>query len=87
MRKAVVGAATFAAFRQSSSPVLAEDIMDTPGRIVQIEIANLEGVEGNTGIVKLKLQPDWAPRGVKRFEVCRMFLFKMSSILITFLPS
>lgn len=69
MRRVVVGAATFATFRQKPSPVLAEDIIDTPGRTVQMEIANLGGEEGSTGIVKIKLQPDWAPRGVKRFEV------------------
>ncbi|CAJ1946293.1 unnamed protein product [Cylindrotheca closterium] len=68
LRKAVVGSATLAAFRQKPAPVNAEDILASPGRTVQLEIANLEGVEGNTGIVKLKLQPEWAPRGVKRFE-------------------
>lgn len=38
------------------------------GRIVEFTINNLEGVEGNTGTFKLKLRPDWAPRGVNRFE-------------------
>jgi hypothetical protein len=69
MKKTLVGAATLAAFRQKPAPVLAEDIMQSPGRVVQLEIANLEGVEGNIGIVKIKLQSEWAPRGVKRFEV------------------
>ena len=69
LRKAVVGTATLAAFRQKPAPVNAEDILASPGRTVQLEIANLEGVAGNTGIVKIKLQPEWAPRGVKRFEV------------------
>lgn len=69
MKRAVVGAATFVAFRQKPAPALAEDIMASPGRVVQLEMANLDGVEGNTGIVKIKLQPEWAPRGVKRFEV------------------
>eukprot|EP00980_Cylindrotheca_fusiformis_P007291 scaffold1525_cov142-Cylindrotheca_fusiformis.AAC.91 len=68
MKKAVVGAVTFASFRQRPAPALAENIMDSPGRIVQLEIANLEGVEGKTGTVKIKLQPEWAPRGVQRFE-------------------
>mmetsp|Transcript_43910 Transcript_43910/g.105940 ORF Transcript_43910/g.105940 Transcript_43910/m.105940 type:complete len:269 (-) Transcript_43910:66-872(-) len=68
LKRFAVGAATLAAFRQKPAPVNAEEILASPGRIVQMEIANLEGVEGNTGIVKIKLQPEWAPRGVKRFE-------------------
>jgi peptidyl-prolyl cis-trans isomerase A (cyclophilin A) len=69
MKKAIVGAATLATFRQSPAPVLAEDIIESPGRVVKLEIANLDGVEGNIGIVKIKLQSEWAPVGVKRFEV------------------
>ncbi|KAL3942308.1 MAG: hypothetical protein SGBAC_003481 [Bacillariaceae sp.] len=68
LKKAVVGSATLAAFRQKLPPVNAEELLASPGRTVQMEIANLDGVEGNTGIVKIKLQPEWAPRGVKRFE-------------------
>jgi hypothetical protein len=69
MKKVLVSAATLAAFRQKPAPVLAEDIIESPGRVVQLEIANLEGLEGNIGIVKIKLQSEWAPRGAKRFEV------------------
>lgn len=69
IKRIVVGTAAFVAFRQKPAPVSAEELLASPGRIVQLEIANLEGVEGETGIVKIKLQPEWAPRGVKRFEV------------------
>jgi hypothetical protein len=30
----------------------------------------LDGVTGNTGSIQIQLEPTWAPRGVKRFEVC-----------------
>eukprot|EP00527_Entomoneis_sp_CCMP2396_P009539 CAMPEP_0198139008 /NCGR_PEP_ID=MMETSP1443-20131203/2347_1 /TAXON_ID=186043 /ORGANISM="Entomoneis sp., Strain CCMP2396" /LENGTH=266 /DNA_ID=CAMNT_0043800977 /DNA_START=35 /DNA_END=835 /DNA_ORIENTATION=- len=39
-----------------------------PGRTVVFTVDNLEGIEGNTGIFKVQLQPSWAPRGVDRFE-------------------
>jgi len=69
LRRAVVGTVTLASFRPKLQPVNAEEILSSQGRVVQLEIANLEGEEGNTGVVKIKLQPEWAPRGVKRFEV------------------
>lgn len=68
LRRAVVGTVTLASFRSKLQPVNAEEILSSQGRVVQLEIANLEGEEGNTGVVKIKLQPEWAPRGVKRFE-------------------
>jgi hypothetical protein len=40
-----------------------------PGKIVTFQVENLDGVEGNKGVVKLQLQPAWAPQGVERFEV------------------
>jgi hypothetical protein len=39
------------------------------GRIVTLQIQNLNGVEGQTGNIKIQLAPTWAPRGVARFEV------------------
>ena len=39
------------------------------GRIVEMEISNLDGEEGKTGIVRIQLRKDWAPLGVERFEV------------------
>jgi len=76
MKRAIVGAATLGVFHEQIASA------EEQGRTVELEIANLEGVEGNTGKVKIKLQPDWAPTGVKRFEElidikfyenCRMF--------------
>jgi hypothetical protein len=39
------------------------------GRIVTFEVQNLNGVDGQTGTVKVQMAPTWAPRGVARFEV------------------
>jgi hypothetical protein len=39
------------------------------GRIVSFQIQNLNGVDGQTGNIKIQLAPAWAPRGVARFEV------------------
>mmetsp|Transcript_890 Transcript_890/g.1876 ORF Transcript_890/g.1876 Transcript_890/m.1876 type:complete len:276 (-) Transcript_890:154-981(-) len=48
-----------------SLPVLAEDTSE-PRKIVEIEVTNLEG--GSAGTIKIQMKPDWAPRGVARFE-------------------
>jgi hypothetical protein len=45
-------------------PAIAEE-----GSIVELQVANLDGVEGRTGTIKIQMRPDWAPRGVQRFEV------------------
>ena len=39
------------------------------GRLIQFDVANLDGVEGNTGSFTIQLHPSWAPRGSERFEV------------------
>ena len=40
----------------------------TPGSVIAFEFSNLDGVEGKTGTVKIQLYPEWAPKGVERFE-------------------
>lgn len=69
-KRAVIGAASLGIFRQGPSVAIADDTVPTTGRVVELKIANLDGIEGNTGTVKIQLRPEWAPRGVKRFQVC-----------------
>lgn len=73
IKGAVFGAATLAVFRQGPEVAVADDTVPTAGRIVELTVANLEGIEGNTGTIKIQLRPEWAPRGAKRFEVCIFF--------------
>lgn len=48
-----------------SLPAFADDA-SAPGNIVEIEVKNLDG--GAAGTIKIQMKPDWAPRGVARFE-------------------
>lgn len=48
-----------------SLPAFAEDT-SAPGKIVEIEVKNLD--DGSAGTIKIQMKPDWAPRGVARFE-------------------
>ena len=42
----------------------------TQGRTVEVELHNLDGTRGRrSGTVRIQLRPEWAPRGVARFEV------------------
>jgi len=38
------------------------------GRLIEFEVANLDGVEGQTGKFVIQTRPSWAPIGAKRFE-------------------
>ena len=60
----------------TSFPAVAEE----DGRIVEMEIGNIDGQEGKTGKIRIQLHPEWAPRGVQRFEVS----IRMNRFYITF---
>jgi hypothetical protein len=62
-RREVIGVG-FTAAVVGALPAIAEE-----GSIVELQVANLDGVEGRTGTIKIQMRPDWAPRGVQRFEV------------------
>jgi len=49
--------------------VAAEEEIANGGRVVTFTVDNLNGEENNKGTFKVQLMPDWAPRGVARFEV------------------
>jgi len=46
-------------------PAFADDATAS-GNIIEIEVKNLDG--GSAGTIKIQMKPDWAPRGVARFE-------------------
>lgn len=51
----------------SSAATMADDAVN--GRIVTFEVTNLGGEEGRTGKFQIQMAPEWAPKGVARFEV------------------
>jgi hypothetical protein len=54
---------------QDANAVPAAEDAQLTGRIVTFEVANLNGDAGQKGTFKIQLAPEWAPKGVKRFEV------------------
>ena len=79
LRQAIFGAATLAVFRKGPSIAFAEDLSTpTTGRIVELQVANLSpATQGSSmGTIKIQLRPEWAPRGVRRFEVCIIVRFE-----------
>jgi hypothetical protein len=67
---ATAGVATLSGNKSLNAPAFAEDeTATTTGRIVEFTVNNLEGNEGQSGIVRIQLRPEWAPKGVARFEV------------------
>lgn len=50
-----------------SEQAFAEDDVEE-GRLIEFQVSNLDGVEGNTGTFVIRTRPSWAPKGVQRFE-------------------
>lgn len=81
VRRTAVVAAT-AVIGSKSAQAAGPTVPDPTGSVVQFTLQNVDGIEGNTGTVKIQLDSAWAPRGVARFEEltkigfwdqCRMF--------------
>ena len=51
------------------TPAMAFAAEEQEGRLIRFDVANLDGVEGNTGSFTIRTHPSWAPEGVRRFEV------------------
>lgn len=75
--------ATIAAFVRTAPAVADETTATAPqdANVILLEIQNLDGVEGSSGQVKIQMRPDWAPRGVQRFEVSMLQRIRTWSVV------
>eukprot|EP00522_Entomoneis_paludosa_P014937 CAMPEP_0172452946 /NCGR_PEP_ID=MMETSP1065-20121228/10461_1 /TAXON_ID=265537 /ORGANISM="Amphiprora paludosa, Strain CCMP125" /LENGTH=274 /DNA_ID=CAMNT_0013205093 /DNA_START=67 /DNA_END=891 /DNA_ORIENTATION=- len=63
MQRVLLGVSAISGANAIPGAALAED-----GKIVEIAIENLDGEPGKTGTIRIQLKPEWAPKGVARFE-------------------
>jgi peptidyl-prolyl cis-trans isomerase A (cyclophilin A) len=73
LARRVIGVVTASLFNtlKSPSPARAAIVNDNTlvnGRTITFTVMNLGGEEGKTGTFKVQTAPEWAPRGVARFE-------------------
>lgn len=64
---AVLASAFATTFTSPADLALAAD-EEAAGKLIEFEVQNLDGIEGNTGKFVIRMRPDWAPKGVQRFE-------------------
>jgi hypothetical protein len=70
VKRLFLGAGTISTIGRRPLPVFAEELDGgKSGNMVEIEVTNLDGQPENKGTIKIQLKPEWAPRGVARFEV------------------
>lgn len=70
VKRLFLGAGTMSTLGRRPLPVFAEEIDGSKsGSTVEIQVTNLGGEPDSKGTIKIQLKPEWAPRGVARFEV------------------
>jgi hypothetical protein len=82
VKRLLLGTGFFSTSGGLPVPALAEetDASGKSGNVVEIQVTNVDGESDSKGTIKIQLKPEWAPRGVARFEVravwcrCQIFL-------------